>query len=266
MKRFTQFVVLSVLYILGGIGAAMENNEVDSLVFEPEPLGSSDLLKMLDITSVENIRGFALPGTEDESELRVVDGRVSVGKPLVYKLKNPKSNLLSQHNEKYHFYLVEFRFTLHPPENKRRYEEMKLEVKLADPKVSALRLLPTSVKTEIDISQTFDIGFSIAHPESPQISVGAKSGQTVTFKQLLPITTAFGNGESNFYWIYSKPPGTETVEPGTRMVATVIQVPDGLRSLSATIQWTVKLNRSIFGEWRDVPVNIEPITVNLPLT
>lgn len=261
MKKFTQLVVIIACILIGtGVTMAEQNisTEATSLVLEPEPLAAGDLLKTLDIVSTEKTLG-------EGGEFRVVDGKVSIGRPLVYKLINPKPELLGQRSKKSHFYLVEFRFTLHPPETKRRYEEMKLEVKLSNPKAAAFQLLPTRVETEEDVNQSFDIGFSIAPSESASASLEAKMGQTVAFKRLIPVITAFGDGESDFYWVYSKPNGAQTVEPGSRKVAAVIEVPDGSRSLNATIQWKVKLNRSFLGDWRDVPVSVEPMTVNLPL-
>ncbi len=257
MKKIMNFVAM--LYFLVGMGVTMAEQKFlteDALVLEPEPLATGDLLKTLDIVSAQKTLG-------EGKGVRVVDGRVSVGRPLIYKLTKP--DLLGKHDEKSHFYLVEFRFTLHPPENKRRYEEMKLEVKLSNPKAIALQLLPTRVETKEDVNQNFDIGFSIAPPESPQTSVGANFKKSVSFTLQLPIVTAFGDGESDFYWVYSKPHGAETVEPGSRKVAAVIEVPDDTHLLSATIQWKVKLNRSFLGDWRDVPVSVAPLTVNLPL-
>ncbi|OQW91976.1 MAG: hypothetical protein BWK78_03045 [Thiotrichaceae bacterium IS1] len=258
MKKSTQLAAI-IAGILIGTGVTMANQNLStgsaSLVLEPGPLAADDLLKTLDIVSTQGTLG-------EEGEFRVVDGRVSVLKPFVYKLTNPKPGRIVSHGEKSHFYLVEFRFTLHPPETKRRYQEMKLEVKLSNSKVTTLELLPNRVNTEADVNQTFDIGFSIALPET-QTSVEAKMGQTVNFKRQLPIITAFNESDSDFYWIYSKPPGANTVEPGSRIVAAVIQVPDNSPPLSATIQWKVKLERRFLGDWRDVVVSVEPITIPL---
>lgn len=260
MKKFTQYVVIIVCILTGtGVTMAEQNlsTEEASLILEPQPLAESEVLKTIDIVSTQKTLG-------EEGEFRVVDGRVSLGTPFVYKLKSP-NDIVEQRGKKSYFYLVEFRFTLYPPENKRRYQEMTLKVKLANPKAVAFQLLPALVETEQDVEQDIDIGFSIALPESQKTSVGANVKKQVTFKRQLPIIKSFGNGESNFYWVYSKPHGAETVESGSRIVAAVIQVPDEARSLSATIQWEVKLNRSFLGDWKDVPVSVEPVTVNLSL-
>ena len=235
------------------------STEADSLVLEPEDLVSSDLLTTLDIVSEQGTLG------EDAGKFRVVDGRVSIGQPLVYKLPEPKPSLLGQRSERSHFYLAVFRFTLHPPESKRRYQEMKLEIKLLNPKALAFNLMPTRVTTEEDVNQSFDIGFSITPSESLKTSIGANAKRAVTFKKMLPIIQAGGDGESDFYWLFSKPHGVETVEPGSRKVAAVIRVPDEAHSLSATIQWQVSIDRSFLGSWRKILTSVEPITVNLSL-
>lgn len=261
MTKLTQLAAI-ILYFLVGMGGTMAEQNLSTeaalLVLEPEPLAPGDLLKTLDIESKQSTLG-------NEGDFTVVDGKVSVGRPLVYKLTNPKPGLLGKDSEKSHFYLVEFRFTLHPPENKRRYQEMKLEVKLSNPNATAFQLLPPRAVTEEDVNQSFDLGFSIASLESSGTSIGANVKQTVAFKRQFPIITAYGDGESDFYWVYSKPPSAEMVEPGSRMVAAVIQVPAEASSLSATIQLKVSLEHSFLGDWRNVPVNIAPLTVNLPL-
>ncbi len=231
--------------------------EADSLVLEPEDLVSGDLLTTLDIVSEQGTLG------DEAGKFRVVDGRVSIGHSLVYKLPKPKPSPLGQRGE--NFYLVVFRFTLHPPESKRRYQNMKLTIKLLNPNALAFKLMPTRVTTEEDVNQSFDIGFSVTPSASPKTSIGANVKRTVTFKKLSPIIEACGDGESDFYWLFSKPHGMETVEHGSRRVAAVIRVPDEVHSLSATIQWKVSLDRSFIGGWRNVPVSVEPITVNLPL-
>lgn len=235
------------------------STEADSLVLEPEDLVSSDLLTTLDIVSEQGTLG------EDAGKFRVVDGRVSIGHPIVHKLSEPKPSLMGQHSERSHFYLAVFYFTLHPPESKRRYQEMKITIKLSNPKALAYNLMPARVTTEEDVNQSFDIGFSITPSESLKASIGANAKRTVTFKKMLPIIQAGGDGESDFYWLFSKPHGVETVEPGSRRVAAVIRVPDEVHSLSATIQSKVVLDRSFLGGWRNVPVSVEPITVNLSL-
>jgi hypothetical protein len=261
MKKLAQLAT-TILCVLIGTGVTMAepniSTEETSLILEPQPLAEGDVLKTLDIVSEQKTLGRA-------NSFTVVDGRVTIGKPLIYKLTNPKPGLLKPHNEKSHFYLVEFRFTLHPPENKRRYQEMKFGIRLSNPKAKGFELFPSKIETEEDVKKSIDVGFTIALPESPKTSIGAKATRQVSFKQLTPVTTAFGDGESNFYWVYSKPHNADMIEPGSRVVAAVIEVPDNERSLSATIEWNVKLNRRFLEEWRDVPVRVDPITVNLPL-
>jgi hypothetical protein len=228
----------------------------DVLILDAEPSGTADLLKTVNITSTEKTLG-------DGDGFKIVDGKVSLLKPLVYKLTKPKETPIGQNSKQSRFYLVQFRFTLHPPETKRRYEKMTLKVKLSNPNVTTLKLIPTSVTTEADVNQSFDIGFSIGVPQS---SIGANAKQTVAFKKLLPTVIAYSHSDSEFYWEYSKAPGADTVEPGEKIVAAVIQLPDSAQPLSATINWEVKLNRRFLGDWLDVPVTVEPVVINLPLS
>lgn len=259
MKKTTKLVTTVFCIFIGTGDIVMADNllkgEQNVLILDAEPESSDDVLKTVDITSKEKTLG-------GNDEFKIVDGKVSVLKPLVYKLTKPEETPLGQDSKNSRFYLVQFRFTLHPPETKRRYENMRLRVKLSNPNITTLKLIPTSVTTEADVNQSFDLGFSIGIPET---KIGANAKQTVAFKRLLPTVVAYSYSDSDFYWEYSQAPGANTVESGEKTVATVIQVPDSVQSLSATIDWKVKLTRSFLGEWRDVPVSVEPITMNLPL-
>jgi hypothetical protein len=261
MKKITQLITILFCIFIGAVSMADDNlsaGKQNVLVLDDEAESSGDILKTVDITSKEKTLG-------GNDEFRIVDGKVSVLKPLVYKLTKPKETPLGQ-DKNSHFYLVKFRFTLHPPETKRRYEGMTFKVKLSSPNVTTLQLIPDKVETEADVNKDFDIGFSIGIPGT-ESSIGANTKETVNFKKLVPSIVAYNNNDAEFYWKYSKAPGADTVEPGIKTVAAVIQVPDAIHSLGATINWEVKLNRSFLGDWRDVPnVTVEPITVNIPMS
>lgn len=259
-------------FALRGVPMAAENELTDTtsqvLLLESVPLAPDEVLATLDIVSNQGSLG-----KEDTSSLRVREGRVTVGKPLIYSLQEPKvgATYLSPmpNGEKWRFYLVVFRFTLHPPQGERYYRKMTFKVSLVETRTTAFQLLPERVVSKENVTQSFDLGFSICLPGGSTTGLGRSeasigAAQTVQFTQLQPVITAFGDGESEFYWCYTGPPHMP-VEPGARRTAVVLQVPPVTESLKTTILWNVELERKLFDVWRNVPVRVDALPMELAL-
>lgn len=237
-----------------------------ALVLELEPLAPDEVLATLDIVSKQGRLG-------GKGGLLVREGQVTVGRPILYALEEPKAgtgHLLPMPNgEHWRFYLVVFRLTLHPPPGERRYREMTFKVALTDPRITAFQLLPERVSSEETVTKSFDIGFSISLPGGTAVGpiggeVSANATRTVQFAQLRPVITAYGDGQSEFYWRYTVP-SHMPVDPGARRTAAVLQVPASTERLSATILWEVELERNLFADWRNVPVSVDALPLEVPL-
>lgn len=259
-------VVLTTVLLAIGFGwaeeAMTEKNEDNgttppALVLDPEPLAPDAVLATLDIVSKQGRLG--------QGDIIERHGQVTIGKPLLYKLEEPTGDmaqLLAPNGQHWRFYLVVFRFTIHPPPGQRRYREMAFKVALSDSRITAFQLLPERVANEEDVNKGFDIGFSISLPVGGDAS--AKATKTVQFTRLRPVITAFGDGESEFYWLYTAP-SDMPVEPGARRTAAVLQVPFETERLIATIRWGIDLERSVFDQWRNIPVSVGDFPLELQL-
>ena len=242
-------------------------DSVQALVLDTELPASSETLATLDILSEQTLLG---PGNE---QFAVREGQVTVGAPLLYALEAPtpeRARLLALRGaEQSSFYLVVFRFTLQPAPGERRYRSMSFKVALSDHQSTAFKLFPERVVSEEDVKQGFDIGFVLSLGDEKSGSpvtaeVKGDATQTIEFTRQIPEITAFGGGESLFYWQF-KGRGDMPLDAGTRTTAVVIQVPKGTKQLNASIAWDVDLERSRFEEWFKVPTKIDALPVELPL-
>ncbi len=232
------------------------------LVLDPEPLAPDEVFATVDIVSKQGRLG-------GEGDLPVREGRASVGKPRVYDLPEPTAHLqpLSQ-GERWRYYLAVFPFTLHPPLHGRRFLEMTFTVVLPDSRATAFQLWPDRIVSEEDVTKSSDIGLTVSLPGGKaggpvdgELSANAK--QIVKFTRLRPVITAFGNGQSRFYWRYTGSSGVP-LDPGDRLTAAVLQVPADVERLDATVEWSVDLERRVFDQWRNIPATLENVQ-QLPL-
>ena len=238
-----------------------------ALVLDAGPPAPSETLATLDILSEQTLLG------PDDERFAVREGQVTVGTPLLYALKMPtpeRARLLALRGaEQSSFYLIVFRFTLQPAPGERRYRSMSFKVALSDPRSTAFKLFPERVVSEEDVKQGFDIGFvlSLGNEKSGSpvtAEVKGEATQMIELTRQIPEITAFGGGESLFYWQF-KGGGDMPLAPGTRTAAAIIQVPKGTKQLNASIAWDVNLERSRFEEWFKVPTRIDALPVELPL-
>lgn len=238
-----------------------------ALVLDDQPLTADAVITSREILSEQTLLG---PGDERFS---VREGRIAVGKPTLYALKPPKldgGRLVTLRGDKPStFYLVVFRFTLELEPGERRYGKMHFKVALSDPQATAFQLIPERVVTEEDVKKGYDIGFSISLPgdksKSPvAVEVDGKATQTIGFVRLIPEITAFGSGKSVFSWQFTGR-GDQSLAPGTKTAAAVIQIPADTKRLRAMIACDVDLERTRFERWFKVPTKIEELSVELPL-
>ena len=125
-KKIAALAIGLWITLAGCLGGTMAKEKVTgitpaALVLSQEPLAEKDVLASLDIVSTQGRLG-------DQGSLRVKEGEVTVGRPLIYALKEPTKETLSYITlvdyEKYNFFLIVFRYTFHPPPKGRRYEEV----------------------------------------------------------------------------------------------------------------------------------------------
>lgn len=237
------------------------------LILDAAPPASEATLATRDVLSEQTLLG---PGDE---KFAVREGQITVGTPLLYALKAPTADGARLRPlpgaGPSSFYLVVFRFSLQPAPGERRYQAMNFKVALSDPESRAFKLLPERVVSEADIKEGYDIGFTLSLPgdkeKSPvALDVTGKATQTIAFTRLVPEITAFGIGESRFFWTFTGH-SDMPLAPGSRTTAAVIQVPQGTKRLIATIAWQVDLERSRFEQWFKVPTKIDDLPIDLPL-
>jgi hypothetical protein len=92
------------------------------------------------------------------------------------------------------------------------------------------------------------------------------AGLLQTLKGLHDLTASTQQtfADMSVYWQF-KGHGDQSLAPGTRTAAAVIEVPQGTKRLSATITWDIDLQRTRFEKWFNVPTKIEEVPVELPL-
>lgn len=265
----TRLIAVIALIITETVMAEDFDSNRQPLVLEPEPLARKDILATLDIASKQERMGSGGP-------LRIQEGELTMGKLILYSLKVPKApikdtaRLLSTPNSKlYRYYLVIFPFTLSPPPPNRRYKEMIFKIVVSNPQITAFELLPKEVTREEEVTQVFDIGFSVSLSDETDktkgdIGVSAKETQTVKFTRLRPIIKSFGDRQNDFFWQFTSP-SDSPVEPGSRRTAAILQVPSGVNQLSGTILWQVSLERRFFEDWLNIPVTVDVLPFELQL-
>jgi hypothetical protein len=218
-----------------------------------------DIAATLDVVGTEELLGS--PGRR----LPIKHGEVSLGRPQVYRLEpsaETASRLVPAPDAKpWRFSLVVFPFTLHPLAAGNTYEELTVAVSLTNPAVTAFDLIPDRVVDEREHQRTVKIGFKL-----PLKLAEAEAGveDEIVLKDIRPVITAFGIGESRFYWRYTNSQG---VELGAKRVAVILQLPSTINDVTAAVSYELVLKRRLFGFSAPIslPTRTEPWTVALAL-
>lgn len=221
----------------------------DILLLSNEPLPVTDATVVLDIVSVEG-------GTRRGTRLiqkKELEGKITFNPDRCRIFSLPSTALTSAHviapdRTQWDMYLIIIPFTLHTPPGERYYEEMTFFVEMVDREVTAFDLFPKNVTGSVEETGAYTLTpqFTISPIEVSTNQVGRQ----IRFTPLHPTITAFGEGESIFYWVYKNPQEQKGIIPETKYALMVLQVPRQITSVTATISYEMIVAREVLGIWR----------------
>lgn len=232
----------------------VDNEEL--LIFNNGPLPASRSTVTLSILSEENDQDEQRGATKGliSPQDSLTEGLVTFNPrgdyiffipPLESTVSEP---LLLPDTSKWDLYLVSLPFTLHPAPANRYYEKLKFSFKLSTPGAVAFDLFPDTITAEVEETKTYALSTQIKFKEVG-VSLG-QIGRKLQFKGLRPTVTAFGKGESSFYWIYQGYKEQRAVTPETKQALMVLQVPRGTSVVEGVISCEAVIVKQIFGEWK----------------
>ncbi|MEO6889176.1 MAG: hypothetical protein ABI456_07985 [Ktedonobacteraceae bacterium] len=236
------------------------------LILYDDPLPETDATITLDILSdveTENWRGTKLPQRKER------EGKITFNPDswLIFSLPPSDaatSQVMVPDRTQWDLYLVDLSFTLHKPRDGRSYEEMTFFVQMAEHGATAFNLFPKDITT--------DRATESAYTVSPQCTISPVKAQRdsttceIHFTSLRPTISAFGEGESAFYWIYEAVQEQKGIEIGTQHALAILQVPRGISSIAATISYEVIMTRKIVGMWQYNDAKTDHRTILLDLS
>jgi nucleoside phosphorylase len=220
------------------------------LVLSNEPLPETTSTITLEVFSSSSEGVTRRSGLLQKKEL---EGKITFNpeRCLIYSLPptgSPAPQVIAPDRTQWDLYLIIIPFTLHKPAEDRYYEEMTFFVTMADHRITAFDLFPKHITTTIEEAGAYTL--------SPQLTIGPvdasiKQGdRQIRFPSLHPIITAFGEGESTFYWVYEKSQAYKRVIPETKHALVVLQVPRHTMLVDLTISYEMVVARQMLGLWR----------------
>jgi len=235
------------------------------LILSNAPLPETETTISLDILSTEEdaTRGTRLIRKKE------LEGKITFNpdRCLIFSLPpstgSSPSQVFMPDRSQWDLYLIIIPFTLHKPASDRYYEEMTFFVEMANLKATAFDLFPRNITTSVEETRTYTL--------SPQFTIGpigasiGQIGRQIRFTSLHPTITAFGEGESTFYWVYEKSQEQNGVIPETKHSLVVLQVPSRTTSIAATISCETVIAREVLGVWRyrDAATDVCPVQWDL---
>jgi hypothetical protein len=241
--------VMMLLFVVGGFRMAV----AQALVLGDEPIPDAEVATELGFYSEESQLGTG--------KTLLKEGTITLGQTKLYRIK-PETGSSTRRvqppgTRPLESYLVVLPFTLHPAPGERKYRRVRFGVTLADKQIKAFSLMPKDIVTEEDVKNTYKLGGSV---EYQGVGGTLELSKEITFTRLRPVTTAFGEGESDFYWIFESQ-SDQGVHPGSRRVATILEVPRGTRMLAAVITYKVDVLRRWLGDWQPFDAGTDPYPV-----
>ncbi len=170
---------------------------------------------------------FSEQQTMGGGAIGVPEFEVTMARPLVFA---PPSAPDSPGSHDY--YLVKLPFTVHPPSNGRRVDELELHVRFGDSEATGFMLIPDAVVSEKDIQRTYDLSAALSRGG---IELGGGLSYVVGFKHVTPVVRSFGENESSFYWLFKRQKGALPLL-GSQATFVIVRVPRGMQRLTASLQ------------------------------
>ena len=217
----------------------------EKLILGNRALPEPETLTTLDIYSRAKLLGTEL------ADKKVLEGKITFKKCYIFSLQSIQSNSplaeIMPDRAKSDFYLIRIPFTLHPAPGDNYYKKVTFFIKSVNRDVTAFDLQPRDVATKVEITKAYTISPQIKFKEI-ELTAGEVSGQ-IHFEGLRPTISAFGIGDSTFYWIYSGS-ADEQVYSGTKECLVILDVPQGTKTVEASISYEVVIAKNMFGMWK----------------
>ena len=117
---------------------------------------------------------------------------------------------------------------------------------MEDPRVIASDLFPDQIIRE---SKEKFYSFS-ANDLIAEVTEAQQVCRRFCFRSLSPAITAFGEGDSFFFWVYSASPEEGGVIPGSKHGLVVLQVPHNMSSVVTEISMETAIAKQSFRTWK----------------
>jgi len=237
----------------GGISSM---SRAQDLILRNEPLQESEISKTFDLFSEEELLGTLPPK-------KVKEAKISLGKWHINFIPPSKSMsseaIMTPDRSKWDLYLIYIPFTLHEPPEGSNYQRIEFHVILASRDATALDLLPKHVTTKQEITKTYTLSPEVKFKEI-EGGLGGISYQ-IRFESLRPILSSFGEGENDFYWVYTSQEGQQ-VFPGTKHALVVLEVPRATKSVQGTIYYQILMAKKWLGIWKTKDATMDHDSIN----
>jgi nucleoside phosphorylase len=231
-------------------------NHDNELVFSNEPISVSKTTVTLSVLSGENVLKGSEEATRGSDLLMktVLEGNITFNPrgdriffipPVESTVSEPS---LMPDRKKWDMYLISLPFTLHSTPGNSYYEQVTFFVELATPDAIAFNLFPESISSEVEETKTYIFSPQIKFKEV-EVNLG-QIGRQLQFKGLRPTITAFGEGESKFYWVHQGFKEQKAVIPETKHALIVLQIPRGTLFVEGKIYYQTVIVKKMLGEWR----------------
>jgi len=218
---------------------ALTMNETSELVLGDKPLSESEILATIDLFSEEELLGRETPPK------RIKEAEISLGKWHIYFIhpENCKTcePIMGPDRSLWDLYYVHIPFTIHELPPDRWCQRFKLQINLSDIKATALDLIPK--KVTVTEKETWQIA-----PQFNFMGIGLNGvmDYTICFENIKDVISAFGEGQPQFYWVYTAQKG-HRISPGTRNVIILLEVPSGTKFVTGYIYYEADLTKNLFG-------------------
>ena len=243
LNKLNQMVYLFFIVFIITLGCSAVTM-AEELILKTQPLSESEKLVSLKIFSELKLRGDITSRKITESQVTLGRGHTSFIPPSKSISSHP---IITPDRSIWDLYLIHIPFTIHEPSEDSYYQKIKFKIDLANRDISAFDLLPKNVTSKVEVAKTYILSPQFTFKEV-EVKVG-ELGYEVRFDSLRPIISAFGIGESQFYWIYTSQEN-QRLFPGTRHVLIVLQVPKKVDFMYAMISYEVVIVKKLFGKWR----------------
>ena len=212
----------------------------ENILLKDSTLTKSETLIDLEIFSEDKSMG-----NEIEPIRKVRQGSLTLGKPIVGFIPPNKNNHFPQGD----VYLVIIPFSIHPLPDGRHYEKVEFSIDLNDHDAIARDLFPKDILQNEHTRKSYTISSQlkiVGIDGAVDGNIGGGIEEEYEYEKLHPILTAYGLGESHFYWIFEKSLDNEGVVPRTQHLFILLEVPNGQKTLTGEIDLKAKIANNLF--------------------